>query len=322
MGLRSITRAVAALAAFAAITAPQARAADVVHAGKAAGVPWTFTLLDIGIDQGIFAKYGLAVESSNLAGDAKLQQALLAGSVDFGLGSGPSMALAAKGGSALAVAAFAGEPRNIAIIVGPDSPIKTVADLKGKTMGATTKGSLTEWLVERLSIQQGWGKDGIPMIELGTFEAAIAALKVGQVQAMVGSLEAGYGLEAKNAAKVLTGLESVAPKFHTHVVFARKELVEKNPDEVNRFLKGVFASIAFMKANKAKTSEIAGRVLHQDKALMDRSYDYEIGMFEDDGHFDPQAIEVLKESFVDMGLMPEKAADAQLFTTKFLPVKP
>src|SRR5690242_21575655 len=98
--------------------APHARAADKVHAAKAAGVAWTFTLLNVGIEQGIFAKYGLDVDTADMAGDARLQQALASGAVDFGLGSGPSMAQAAKGGQAIAVAAFAGEPRNLAIIVG------------------------------------------------------------------------------------------------------------------------------------------------------------------------------------------------------------
>lgn len=315
-------RLAAALVLAGVVASAPSRAADTVHAAKAAGVAWTFTLLNVGIEQGIFAKYGLDVDTADMAGDARLQQALVAGSVDFGLGSGPSMALAAKGGQALAVAAFAGEPRNIAIIIGPNSPIKIVADLKGKLIGATTKGSLTEWLVQRLSLQQGWGDEGIKMVELGTFDASVAALKVKQVDGMVGALEAGYLLEEKGAGKVLTGLEGVAPKFHTHVIFARKDLVESKPDLVNRFLKGVFASIAFMKANEAKTTEIATRILHQSPAVMKRTYDYEISMFEDDGHIDPEAISVLKDSFIGMGLVSEKPTDDQLFTTRFLPVKP
>jgi NitT/TauT family transport system substrate-binding protein len=309
--------------ALAALTiVPAAQALDKVHAAKAAGVVWTFTLLNVGIEQGIFAKYGLDVDTTDMAGDAKLQQALLAGAVDFGLGSGPSMALAAKGGQAIATAAFAGEPRNVSIIVGKDSPIKTVADLKGKKIGTTTKASLTEWLVQRLSQQQGWGDNGLTMIELGTYEASVAAMTVGQVDAVVGATEAGYLLDEKGEGHVLMGFEKVAPLFHTHVVFARDELVKNNPDLVKRFLQGIFASIAFMKANKEKTTEIATRVLHQSPTVMNRAYDYEISMFEDDGHFDPKAVAVIQQSFVDMGLSPQKIPDDQLYTTQFLPVKP
>jgi ABC-type nitrate/sulfonate/bicarbonate transport system substrate-binding protein len=311
-----------AASAFALSLTTAADAADKIRAAKAVGVPWTFTLLDVGMQEGIFAKYGLDVSSSDFTGDAKLHQGFAAGSVDVALGSGPSMALGAKSGAAIAVAALAGAPRNIALIVLPDSPIKTVADLKGKLVGATTKGSLTEWLVTRLSQQQGWGIDGIPMAELGAFDATLAALKVKQVEAMVGALEAGYLLEDKHVARVLTGLEGVAPDFITHVVFARPELIKSNPDLVNRFLKGVFASIAFMKANKEKTTEIATKVLHQSPAVMNRTWDYEISMFEDDGHFDPKAIAVMQQSFIEMGLSSDKIPDNKLYTTQFLPVRP
>lgn len=311
------------IAAVVACTlAPAAHALDKIRAAKAVGVPWTFTLLDVGMEEGIFAKYGLDVSSTDFTGDAKLHQGFIAGSIDVALGSGPSMALGAKSGQAIAVAAFAGAPRNLSIIVLPDSPIKAVADLKGKLVGATTKGSLTEWLVQRLSQEQGWGVEGIRMAELGAFDATLAALKVKQVDAMVGALEAGYLLEDKGVAKVLTGLEGVAPDFITHVVFARPDLVKSNPDLVNRFLKGVFASIAFMKTHKEETTKIATRVLHQSPAVMDRTWDYEISMFETDGHFDPKAIAAMQQSFIDMGLSTEKIPADKLYTTQFLPVKP
>ena len=320
MGIRLVSLLAAGILAVA--LAPAAQALDKIRAAKAVGVPWTFTLLDVGMEQGIFAKYGLDVSSTDFAGDAKLHQAFIAGSIDVALGSGPSMALGAKSGKAIAVAAFAGAPRNIAIIVDMDSPIKKIADLKGKLVGATTKGSLTEWLVQRLSQEQGWGVDGIRMAELGTFDASLAALKVKQVDAMVGALEAGYLLEEKNAAKVLLGLEGVAPDFITHVVFAQPDLVKSNPGLVDRFLKGVFASIAFMKANKEKTTEIATKVLHQSPAVMSRTWDYEISMFEDDGHFDPKAIAVMQQSFIDMALSDENIPADKLYTTQFLPVRP
>jgi ABC-type nitrate/sulfonate/bicarbonate transport system substrate-binding protein len=117
-------------------------------------------------------------------------------------------------------------------------------------------------------------------------------------------------------------MEKYAPKFITHVVYARKDLIAEKPDLVSRFLKGFFATIAFEKANKAKTTEIAMDVLHQPKAVMDRTYDYEISMFEDDGHFDPAAVEVIKDSFVGMGILDHKPPNDQLFTTQFVPVKP
>jgi NitT/TauT family transport system substrate-binding protein len=302
--------------------APDARSADTVRVGKAASNAWTFTTLDVGVEAGIWAKYGLTADISALAGDAKLQQALAAESLDFALGSGPSMAFAAKGAPVIAVAAFAGPPRNLSVVVLYDSPIKTVQDLKGKLIAVTTTGSLTDWLAKRLGIAEGWGQDSIRTAALGGIESALAALKTHQVDGMMTAIESGYNLEEKKEGKIITGMGDFAPHFITHVVFARKKLVAENPALVERFLKGFFASIAYMKANRDETIAITAKILNQSTASIAKTYDYEISMFIDDGRFDPQAIAVLKDSFVEMGILPTKPSDDQIFTTQFLPVKP
>ncbi|MGH6739128.1 MAG: ABC transporter substrate-binding protein, partial [Bradyrhizobium sp.] len=154
-----------------------ASAAEKLRVGKAVPFAWTFTPLDVGIQTGIFAKHGLDVEASAGAGDAKLQQALTAGSLDIGIGSGPGMAFMAKGVPAKAVAAMAGVPRNMAVMVGYNSPVKTVDDLKGKKLGCTTVGSLTHWIGDRINHVKGWGSSGITMVPIGGMPPARAAIK-------------------------------------------------------------------------------------------------------------------------------------------------
>src|ERR1700758_2621324 len=83
--------------ALAAAMTVKAFAADEVRVGKAQGFIWDFLPTDVGIAYGIFAKYGLDVKITELGGDGTVQQAMVAGSIDFGLGSGPGMAFAAKG---------------------------------------------------------------------------------------------------------------------------------------------------------------------------------------------------------------------------------
>ena len=94
-----------------------ARAADKLHVGKAINVLWVYSVLDIGVEQGIFAKYGLDVEISVLPGEAKFQQALIAKSIDIGLNGGTSMPVSLRGSPAIAVAAYAGAPRNFSVNV-------------------------------------------------------------------------------------------------------------------------------------------------------------------------------------------------------------
>lgn len=143
-----------------------AHAAEKLRVGKAVAEAFSFVPLDIGIRKGFFKQNGLDIEEIAFAGDAKMQQAMAADSLDIGIGSGPAMAFIAKGSPVKAVAAMAGAPLLLAIIVRPDGP-KTVADLKGKKISVSTVGSLTYWLVSETSRQQGWGPSGIDIAPMG-----------------------------------------------------------------------------------------------------------------------------------------------------------
>lgn len=316
----NLLRAALAIALAAALTG-QALAADKVRVGKAQGFIWDFLPTDVGI-AGIFAKYGLDVKITNLAGDGTVQQAMAAGSIDFGLGSGPGMSFAAKGSPTLAVAALEGAPRDLCIIVGPDSPIKTVADLKGKIVTVSTPNSLSDWLAKRLSITEGWGQDGIRRLALGGSPGRIAALRTKQTAADITGPEAGFRLEEKHEARILAPLAKYAPDFITHVVFARKDLIAKNPDLVRRFLKGYFASIAYMRTHKEETDAVAVSALGETPTSSSKTYDYLISALSNDGTFDLKAVQVLKQSFVEMGTLKAVPPDSELFTTQFVPVRP
>src|SRR4029079_7306059 len=100
-------------------------------------------------------------------GDPQRHPALAPGSIDVGLGSGPGLGFRAKGAPAIGVAAMYGPPANLALVLPFGSTVMTIADLKGKRIGVTTAGSLTDWLVRELSRQQGWGSDGIWITGLG-----------------------------------------------------------------------------------------------------------------------------------------------------------
>jgi NitT/TauT family transport system substrate-binding protein len=305
---------------FAAKFAP-ARAATKLRVAKVVPFAWTFTALDVGLQQGIFAKHDLDIEASASNGDAKLQQLLTSGSVDIGIGSGPGMAFSAKGAPQKAVAEMYGAPRNMAVMVGYDSAIKAVPDLKGKKLGCTTVGSLTAWIGQRISEKEGWGDNGIEVVPIGGMPPARAAIKTHQIDGYIGALETGYKLEEAKEWRVITPAAPYAEHFITHVLFAREELIAKQPDTVRAFLQGWFETIAFMKANKDKTVEISAKVIDVSPAVAGRVYDEQIGGFSTDGTFDPEAVKVLKESFLQMGLLPQAPPDNVLFTTQFVPVK-
>jgi ABC-type nitrate/sulfonate/bicarbonate transport system substrate-binding protein len=317
----SLIHACLALGATLAVLAAPASAADKLRVAKVVPFAWTFTPLDIGMQTGIFAKHGLEIEASASAGDAKLQQLLTADSVDIGIGSGPGMAFIAKGVPAKAVAAMYGVPRNMAVMVGYDSDIKTVDDLKGKKLGCTTVGSLTYWIGDRINAVKGWGSSGIEVVAIGGMPPARAAIKTHQIDGYIGALETGYSLEEAKEWRVITTATPFVDHFITHVLFATNAIIGKNPQAVRAFLQGWFETIAFMKANKEKTVEISAKVLGLSPAVISRTYDEQIGYFSTDGTFDSQAVAALKKSYIDMGLLKDIPDDKDLFTTQFVPVK-
>jgi NitT/TauT family transport system substrate-binding protein len=317
--LRAVSSAAAAILAL-ALVAP-ASAAEKLRVGKAVAFAWTFTPLDVGIQMGIFAKHGIEVEASAFNGDAKLQQGLTSDSVDIGIGSGPGMAFMVKGVPAKAVGVMAGVPRNMAVMVGYDSPIKTVDDLKGKKLGVTTVGSLTDWIGKRIGTQKGWGPAGITTVPVGGMPPARAAIKTNQIDGYIGALEIGISLEEAKEWRVITSAMPFVDHFITHVFFVREDVIAQRPQAVKAFLQGWQDTIAFMKANKVKTVEITSKVIQVAPSVIDRAYDQQIGIFSDDLSFDPRAVAVLKQSFIEMGLLKDIPEDKAMFTTQFLPVK-
>jgi ABC-type nitrate/sulfonate/bicarbonate transport system substrate-binding protein len=226
-----------------------------------------------------------------------------------------------KGVPAKAVGAMAGVPRNMAVMVGYDSPIKTVDDLKGKKLGVTTVGSLTDWIGKRIGTMKGWGPAGITTVPIGGMPPARAAIKTGQIDGYIGALEVGYHLEEAKEWRVITGAAPFVDHFITHVFFVREDVIAKRPQAVRAFLQGWQDTIAFMKANKAQAVEITAKVINISPATAARAYDEQIGVFSQDLTFDPKAVNVLKQSFLEMGLLKEIPEDKAMFTTQFLPVK-
>ena len=166
--LPTLRRGMAVFALAALVAAPTAALAlDKVRLGKAVPNSFAFSTTEVGIEAKIFEKEGIEIEVTAFRGDAQLQQGLTAGSLEVGLGSGPGLGFRAKGALSIGVAAMYGPPANLALVLPFDTPVKTVADLKGKRIGVTTAGSLTDWLVRELSRQQGWGSEGIKILALG-----------------------------------------------------------------------------------------------------------------------------------------------------------
>ena len=313
-------KTVLALAALAAAFALQpAAAADKVRVGKAVAPPFVFQPVDVGMQKGIFPKYNIECEIIGFGGEARMHQAMIAGAIDIGLGSGPGMGFVVKGVPQKAVGALYGNPDNFGIVVLPDSPLKSAKDLKGKTVSVSSSAALTYWFVKELSSKMGWGPDGIEPVPLGPDTAQIAALKQKQIDAAGSALDATIQLEAAKEARQIVNYGDYIKHFISNVIFASNDLIAKNPDALRRFLKGWYETVAWMNSHKEETIAIIGKTSRTPPALMGPIYDVHKKEFSTDGKFDREALEYIKGSLITLKILDTAPDMSTLYTEEFLP---
>lgn len=312
----AVARSALVLAAALLLSVP-AQALEKLRVAKSVPQAFSFTPIEIGIRTGIFVKNGLDVESIAFSGDARMQQAAAAGSIDILVGSGPALAFIVKGAPIKGIAAMAGPPLLMCIVARPDGA-KSAADLKDKKVSVSSAGSLTYWLVRRTSDAQGWGAQGIHAQPMGAMPGQIAALKRGDIDAIVMDLATAFTLEEKNEARIIVRFASLKD-FHNHVIFATNQLIADKPAAVRAFLKGWFETIAFIRKNKPETVKIAADVTQLSEPIISRTYDEVVAMFSDTGRFEPAALATLRKSFVELNVLPTEPDMSKLYTEEFLP---
>lgn len=302
-----------------AILASGANAETKLRVGKSGG-PLLLTLVELGQHAHIWEKEGLDVTSIEFAGEAKMMQALAAGAIDMGFGSGIGMAFPVKGVPATAVAAVSNPPNMLALIVPPQSPLKTVDDLKGKTIGVSTVGSLTEWVVKELSRQRGWGVGGIHALAVGA--DGLAAMSTGSIDGDVTGAGAAFTAVEAGKARVLLTFGDYIKTFHSNVLYAANTLIASDPQAITSFLKGWFATLAYAHQHVDEAIKVGAATEHLSLTAATKAYPIEVfSMASTDGAFEPAAIDVIRRALKETGTLEDVPPNDKLFTTRFVPVK-
>lgn len=302
-----------------------AQAADKIRVLKVVPHAFQLTIVDVGVEKGIFAKHDIELEVGGAGGGAKLQQALAANAADIGIGTGPELGFIARGAPQIAIAATHGAPFNLGIVVTDDSPLfdssKTVDDLKGMKIGIATPSSLTYFLTRRISVEKGWGPDGIITVPLGRVPAQMAGMKAGNIDGFMNSVDIGYNLQDRGTGRTLVSAGEFLPKFHTHLIFASNKFREANPDAVRRFLAAFYETVALVKADKQAMISVAAPITKLPEAVLSRAYDEQIGMLSDDGRFNQEALDVIADGLLVTKILDEKPDMSKLYTEEYLPAK-
>ncbi|HXQ51821.1 MAG TPA: ABC transporter substrate-binding protein [Stellaceae bacterium] len=294
--------------------------AGTLNVGKADATASHILPVDVAERLGLFKKHGLDVTISDFTGGSKLVQAMTAGSIDIGVAAGPLMALAAKGAPILAVCDDAPPILFIGIAVPWDSPIRSVAELKGKKIGISSAGSLTDWLASELARQRGWGPDGITEVAIGnTVTAIIAAFRTHAIDADIPVTSDIFEMEEKHEGRLLIPVSDYVGNVAAGTIFATTRAIARDPEGIRAFLAAWLEAIDFMRANKAETVKIESAVTGFSPEVMAREYDLTIRMFSKDCKFDAESLANLRRSFIDLKLVDDTIDMSKLYTETFVP---
>ena len=146
--------------------------------------PTSLVLKDQGILEKRLAADGIAVKWVFSQGSNRSLEYLNGGSIDFASTAGLAAVLSRANGSPVKTVYIASRPEWTALAVPKDSPIKTLADLKGKKIAAT-KGTDPYLFLLRSLQTAGLDKDDVEIVHLQHPDGRVA-LERGDVDAWSG----------------------------------------------------------------------------------------------------------------------------------------
>jgi ABC-type nitrate/sulfonate/bicarbonate transport system substrate-binding protein len=101
---------------------------------------------------------------------------------------------------------------------------------------------------------------------------------------------------------------------------ATDEMIEKRPELLRRVLRGWFKTVAFMKANKDFTVKSGAKVVQVRESIAAKVYDTQMAYFSTDGAWDPVAIDVIRNSLKELGILDFIPEAKVIYNDKFVPV--
>jgi NitT/TauT family transport system substrate-binding protein len=312
---------VAALSVLAGSAAwPNIAAAVTLTVGKASPNAEPIIPINVGDTLGIFKKHGIDLKIVDFTGGSKMAQAMAAGALDIGDGSGTEMALVAKGAPMIGVCESTGPLPFLGIGVPADSPIHSIEQLKGKNIGVSSAGSLTDWLAKELARTQGWGPQGVSAVSIGNgANGILAAFRQNLVDADVSVTSLLLAMEENQTGRFLFPVTKYEGSMASGTVFASQHLIDTNPDAVRAFIAAWIETVDYMRTHKAETVKIESGITGFSENVMAKDYDLTIGMFTKACEFDAESIANLKRSFDDQKILPTSPDMSKLYTNAFLP---
>lgn len=154
--------------------------------------------------------------------------------------------------------------KGIAVLAKADSPIKSVADLKGKKVAYAT-GSYAQHLLALLLSKEGLTLNDVQSVNLGAGDQP-AALASGEVDAIVIWEQYISQLTSDGTAKVIA--DGTGVKRGNMVTYAVSDYANKNPKVIEAYIKALNRADEVIKNEPEKAAEAVAEDFGVNKELM------------------------------------------------------
>ena len=214
------------------------------------------------------------IEFTQFQGTAPMVQAMAAGALDCSTQAPLSLAqgVVESDLQAYIVAQHAGErPGSFSVYwaVKADSPIKTVADMKGKTVGINVYGSGIYYPMALLLKKNGLDPEkDIKLVETG-FAPSEDAIRSGRVDVGVLNQPFAARAEAKGGLRKLFALSDIQQNIVHILEVCKKDFVDKNPQVARSYVRDLTAGMRKALANRAETMQVVSEVTKAPVAVLD-----------------------------------------------------
>jgi ABC-type nitrate/sulfonate/bicarbonate transport system substrate-binding protein len=250
-----------------------ARAADKIIGGTLGGQAplWPFYIAG---NKGFFAAQNIDVEINFAQSGAAVTQQLTGGAFDVALSVGITDPIhAIDKGAALALIRIVGKTAPYVLVGKPG--LKTIADLKGKTVSIGAPNDVTTIYFERMAAANGLKTGDYDALSAGVAAARYAALRAGVADAAL--VLPPVNFQAAAAGYVTLGIAADYVKDLPFTGMAvRRAWAEPHVPEVKRLLAATDASIAWLtdQTHRGEAIDLLVDVGHAKKDDAAASYDF------------------------------------------------
>ncbi|MBI3058821.1 MAG: ABC transporter substrate-binding protein, partial [Deltaproteobacteria bacterium] len=218
----------------------------------------------VGIEKGLFKKYGLDVGMLQVRSGPLIMATLASGSVHV-IWTAPSSVLSAVSGG-LKLSCVASTTNNLPRELVVQKEIRSFDELRGRVFGVQSVGGGL-WLQTMVVLEKlGIDPDGyqLRMRVIGDIPTVTQALMSGNVDAAV--LPYSFGDIAKRAGLHSLGGQLVVP-LQSNVLCSSRDLIAKSPDVVTRLIQGMIEAVVLIHdpSHKEDVKEILKRNLRFSK---------------------------------------------------------